>query len=90
MCATSPWGSRRCERELNGGERGLWGLHLGEERGQQDVELAVEDEDVVGDRFQVEPPREREGAVDKDELPTESQAHAAMSEKPWSMYCNIY
>jgi hypothetical protein len=52
-----------------GGKRGLQGRRLREEGGRQDVELAAEDEDAVGGGLRVEPPREREGGLDEEELP---------------------
>lgn len=33
------------------------------------MDLAAEDEDAIGGGFQVEPPREREGSLYKEELP---------------------
>lgn len=53
---------------VDGCERGLQGRGLREEGGRQDVELAAEDEDAVGGGFRVEPPREREGGLDEEEL----------------------
>lgn len=54
---------------MDGGERGVEGGRPGEERRRQDVELAAEDEDAVRGGVRVEPPREREGGLDEEELP---------------------
>lgn len=53
---------------VNGIEGGLEGRRLGEEGGRQDVELAAEDEDAVGGGVGVEPPGEREGGLDEEEV----------------------
>lgn len=49
-------------------EGGLEGGRLGEEGGRQDVELAAEDEDAVGGGVGVEPPGQREGGLDEEEV----------------------